>query len=62
MHGEWRKSSFSSGTKADCVEVAYATSVRLRDSKNPDTGTLTIPTSTWSPGLLAVACPRHQVR
>ncbi|HVK23618.1 MAG TPA: DUF397 domain-containing protein [Actinokineospora sp.] len=62
MYGEWRKSSFSSGTKADCVEVAYRTTVRLRDSKSPDAGTLTIPASTWSPDRMVVACPQPQAR
>ncbi|HVK22411.1 MAG TPA: DUF397 domain-containing protein [Actinokineospora sp.] len=54
MRAEWRKSTFSGTEQPDCVEVAYATEVRLRDSKNPDAGTLTIPTYSWKPLLLAV--------
>jgi Domain of unknown function (DUF397) len=41
----WRKSSRStaSGDNGNCVEVAVAgTAVAVRDSKNPDTGTLAV--------------------
>ncbi|WP_436492063.1 DUF397 domain-containing protein [Actinokineospora sp. HUAS TT18] len=54
MHGEWRKSTFSGAAQPDCVEVAYAAVVRLRDSKNPEAGILTLPASSWRPRLLAV--------
>ncbi|CRK61006.1 hypothetical protein [Alloactinosynnema sp. L-07] len=49
MHGEWRKSTFSHPNQADCVEVAFATEVRVRDSKNPSGGVLTFPVPTWFP-------------
>ncbi|SDJ09944.1 protein of unknown function [Actinokineospora alba] len=53
MHAEWRKSTFSSPVGDDCVEVSYSTEVHLRDSKNPDGGTLHLPASSWAPHLLA---------
>jgi hypothetical protein len=31
---EWRKSSFSGGGNGNCVEVAFAETVGVRDSKN----------------------------
>ncbi|MER6128761.1 DUF397 domain-containing protein [Streptomyces sp. NPDC001795] len=40
---EWRKSSYSGNTGGDCVEVADLTPhIAVRDSKNPDLGTLTL--------------------
>jgi hypothetical protein len=39
----WRKSSYSGNTGGDCVEVADTPAhVAVRDSKNPDHGTLTL--------------------
>lgn len=52
MHRAWRKSSFSDHAGA-CVEVAYSATVRVRDSKNPTGGTLTLPPVAWSPERLA---------
>ncbi|MEV6619362.1 DUF397 domain-containing protein [Amycolatopsis sp. NPDC051106] len=43
MH--WRKSSHSAD--ADCVEVALAQVVRIRDTKDRPGGTLEIPTRSW---------------
>jgi len=46
----WQKSSYSSGDgeNGNCVEVAVATtSVAVRDSKAPTSGTLVIPASAW---------------
>jgi len=55
----WRKASFS-GAGNDCVEAATCTCGDLRtlvrDSKNPDAGTLTFAQTAWT-GLLALA--RH---
>ncbi|MFH0517302.1 DUF397 domain-containing protein [Streptomyces sp. M41] len=39
----WRKSSYSGTTGGECVEVADLTPcIAVRDSKNPDHGTLTL--------------------
>ena len=39
----WRKSSYSSSSGGDCVEVAPLTPhIAVRDSKNPEVGTLTL--------------------
>lgn len=45
----WRKSSRSgNGTNSNCVEVAItAPGIAMRDSKNPNGGQLTLPTSGW---------------
>ncbi|CRK56229.1 hypothetical protein [Alloactinosynnema sp. L-07] len=53
----WRKSSFSEPNEANCVEIAFATDVRVRDSKNPDGGTLRIPEASWSPQALVARFP-----
>lgn len=52
MHAEWRKSTFSSPDGADCVEIAYSATVRVRDSKNPTGGTLHFPANAWFPAHL----------
>jgi Domain of unknown function (DUF397) len=44
----WRKSSYSGGSGGNCVEVADATGrVLVRDTKNRDGGTLSIPADVW---------------
>ncbi|MFD9705186.1 DUF397 domain-containing protein [Lentzea sp. NPDC059081] len=47
---EWRKSSRSSGgNNSACVEVAHVgPSVGVRDSKNPDAGTLVFSAVQWA--------------
>ncbi|MGH3859671.1 DUF397 domain-containing protein [Actinokineospora sp.] len=52
MHAEWRKSSFSSPNGAECVEIAFSATVRVRDSKNPIGGTLSFPANAWFPARL----------
>lgn len=46
---EWRKSSQSGGgNNGSCVEVAFsAQAVGVRDSKNPDAGTLRFTATQW---------------
>lgn len=43
----WRKSSFS-GDNGACVEINFAESVAVRDSKNPDAGSLSFSPSAWA--------------
>ncbi|NKQ53062.1 DUF397 domain-containing protein [Amycolatopsis sp. K13G38] len=51
--GIWRKSSYSGGGN-DCVEVAlFAQHVGVRDSKNPDSGALSVSVRGWQ-GLLSI--------
>ncbi|MFI9203834.1 DUF397 domain-containing protein [Streptomyces sp. NPDC053048] len=47
---EWRKSSYSNGGDANCVEVAdnIPSVVRIRDSKTLDGPVLMLAASTWS--------------
>jgi hypothetical protein len=42
----WRKSSYSDG-QANCVEVAAAGLVAVRDSKSPDEATLAFAADAW---------------
>ncbi|WP_162472754.1 DUF397 domain-containing protein [Amycolatopsis orientalis] len=45
---EWRKSSYSSGGEANCVEIAFHDDVvSVRDSKDPQGGYLTLPREGW---------------
>ncbi|MFA1550578.1 DUF397 domain-containing protein [Actinomadura chokoriensis] len=51
----WRKSSHSGGASGQCVEVAQACGlIGIRDSKDPDTGHLTIEQGAFA-GLVARA-------
>lgn len=45
----WRKSSHSTGTNENCVEVAPLSDgmVAIRDSKDPDGATLTFTSREW---------------
>ncbi|MFI9352898.1 DUF397 domain-containing protein [Streptomyces lydicus] len=50
-HVVWRKSSYSNGGDANCVEVAdgnQGTVVHVRDSKDPDGPVLCFPAVAWS--------------
>ncbi|SFQ50437.1 protein of unknown function [Amycolatopsis arida] len=42
----WRKSTYSSPDE-DCVEVAFASEVGVRDSKNPAAGHLRLTPRAW---------------
>jgi hypothetical protein len=45
----WRKSSYSGGTTANCVEVATGSgAVLVRDSKSPQTPALHFDGTAWS--------------
>ncbi|MFC7895354.1 DUF397 domain-containing protein [Streptomyces sp. NPDC057381] len=47
---QWRKSSYSSGTGGECVEVTEDLPglVPVRDSKNPHGPALVFPVEAWS--------------
>ncbi|MFG2553602.1 DUF397 domain-containing protein [Streptomyces sp. NPDC048581] len=47
---QWRKSSYSSGTGGECVEVAdhLPGIIPVRDSKNPDGPALVFPAPAWA--------------
>nr|WP_082860135.1 DUF397 domain-containing protein [Alloactinosynnema sp. L-07] len=54
--GGWRKSSFSSGTDNDCVEVALTPDhAGIRDSKNTHGPSLAIAPLAWSTFISKVA-------
>jgi hypothetical protein len=44
----WRKSSYSSNGGANCVEVASAEGVAVRDTTDRDSGTLTFTAAAWA--------------
>ncbi|WP_405880903.1 DUF397 domain-containing protein [Streptomyces sp. NBC_01136] len=55
---QWRKSSYSSDTGGDCVEVAVAPltpHIALRDSKNPTLGALTVTPAAYTAFVQAAA-------
>jgi hypothetical protein len=43
----WRKSSYSGNGGGDCIEVAAAGAVLVRDSKDADGAVLTFGASAW---------------
>jgi hypothetical protein len=44
----WRKSSYSSDNGGECVEVASAEGVMVRDTTNRDSATLSFTIAAWS--------------
>ncbi|MEV6113691.1 DUF397 domain-containing protein [Streptomyces sp. NPDC052109] len=44
----WFKSSYSDNEGGNCLEVAFATRVRIRDSKDPAGPEIHLPTPAWS--------------
>jgi hypothetical protein len=44
---DWRKSSYSANGGADCVEVASAHDVMVRDTTDRDGVTLSVPADAW---------------
>lgn len=56
----WRKSSYSDGGDANCVEVAdgFPGIVPVRDSKAPQGPALVVPAAAWSSFVAAVRGPK----
>ncbi|KUN85542.1 hypothetical protein AQJ66_13620 [Streptomyces bungoensis] len=53
----WFKSSYSSGSGGDCVEVADAgTAVLVRDSKRPGEAFLSVGADEWAAFVRMAAC------
>ncbi|WP_019630965.1 DUF397 domain-containing protein [Actinomadura atramentaria] len=58
----WRKSSYSSGTGGQCVEVAsFAPLAGVRDSKNPDGPNLLVAAETWRTFTTQVKSGTHDL-
>ncbi|NUS28387.1 MAG: DUF397 domain-containing protein [Streptomyces sp.] len=51
---KWFKSSYSDNEGGDCVEVAFATAIHVRDSKLPSSPELHIHAPAWSEFISAV--------
>lgn len=47
MESTWRKSSYSGDNGGECVEVATAGAVLVRDTTDRDGTVLTFPGDTW---------------
>jgi hypothetical protein len=45
---DWRKSTYSGSNGGDCVEVASAGAVMVRDTTNRDGGTLSFGAAAWA--------------
>jgi hypothetical protein len=46
--GNWRTATYSGANGGECVEVASAAdAVMVRDTKNREGGTLSVPASAW---------------
>jgi hypothetical protein len=45
--GGWRKSTYSGSNGGDCVEVAAAGTILVRDTTDRDGGTLTFNADAW---------------
>ena len=46
--GDWRKSSYSGANGGQCVEVASADGVMVRDTANREGGTLSFNVEAWT--------------
>ena len=56
--GGWRKSSYSSSSQGNCVEVLLTSqNTHIRDSKNADGPKLAVGRSTWATFLTTFARP-----
>lgn len=47
LSAPWRKSSYSGNGGQDCVEVAGRDAILIRDTKNRDGVTLSVPAGAW---------------
>jgi hypothetical protein len=45
---QWRKSSYSSGGEANCVEVALTSVIGVRDTKDRAAGYLAVAPNAWA--------------
>ncbi|MER6565372.1 DUF397 domain-containing protein [Streptomyces sp. NPDC001093] len=50
----WFKSSYSDNEGGNCVEVAFATRIHIRDSKNPTGPEIRLPAPAWSAFISAL--------
>jgi hypothetical protein len=50
--GDWRKSTYSDATGGQCVEVASADGVMIRDTSNGGGLTLSVTRAAWSAFLV----------
>ena len=48
MESNWRTSSYSGSNGGECVEVATANAVLVRDTTDANGPTLAFPATTWS--------------
>ncbi|MFF5305815.1 DUF397 domain-containing protein [Streptomyces sp. NPDC013161] len=51
----WFKSSYSDDEGGECVEVAFATTIQVRDSKVPSGPELALPAPAWTAFLSGVS-------
>ncbi|MGW1915617.1 DUF397 domain-containing protein [Streptomyces sp. NPDC002076] len=51
---QWFKSSYSDDEGGACVEVAFATRIHIRDSKNPTGPEIHLPAPAWSAFISAL--------
>jgi hypothetical protein len=54
MNSEWRKSSYSGGQSASCVEVATIGAVLVRDTTDRDGFTLSVSGAAWTRFLATI--------
>lgn len=50
----WRKSSYSNGGEATCIEVGKADGVLIRDTTDRDGVTLSVPAIAWTTFLTSL--------
>ncbi|GAU69458.1 hypothetical protein SSP35_12_01060 [Streptomyces sp. NBRC 110611] len=56
----WFKSTYSSGSSGDCVEIAPCpTAIHVRDSKDTDGPHLRIPATAWAAFVTYAAAQGH---